>query len=183
MTKIWVSPRIWGIGELVDDLKMQEVSNALDWLKDRPFDQKVVANTGANFTQAVTGLGNWFAVDDAAFTLNIGTANANERVRVSLDFIFSTTGALGTYIFWDVYVDNTYFGSTGTASSPQSGLGLHYSVGAAGTQQHVNFEAFITILAAGDHTLKLRMGGSNTTTLTVYKSSAATAIRFAALDI
>lgn len=183
MTKIWISPRVWDIGELVDDLKMQEVSNALEWLKDRPFDQKLLINTGANTVQAVTGVGNWFAIDDANLTLNISTVSANERVKVTFDLIFSTSGAASSGIWWDVLVDDTYYLSSGTATSSTIGLGIYFSTMAAAGVQRIFFEAYGNILAAGAHTLKVRFGGTNATTITIYRTNTNNPIRFTALDI
>lgn len=183
MTKLWNDPHQWDVGELNSHTKMQAVSDGLEWLKDRPYDNKIAVNVGSNIAQATTGVGNWFAANDALFTINITTAKANERVLVLFEGVWSTSGALSSSMFWDVLLDDTTYASTGTGSSANAGLGRIFSAAAANVVQNFSQFAVVVIPTAGVHTLKLRIGGTNATTVTLVYTSVNDTIRFSGLDI
>jgi hypothetical protein len=181
MTKLWVIPRAWEVGEFNTDLKMQEISNSLEWLKDRPNDNKRTTNLGSNFSQAMTGVGNWFAINDTLLTMTITTAVANERVLVWLKGNAFTTGAAGQSLYWDVLLDDTNYASSGAPTAP---LGLDVIQNPVTTLFFpFIFMAYITIPTAGVHTIKHRWAGTNAITFIIATSTAIQLASGGALDI
>ncbi len=186
MSKIWTQPaRQWLIGELVDDLKLNEITNALEWLKDKPFQQNSVTNGGTNFVQLSAGAGTWYAPSDDNYTLNVTTYVPNEVFRVDLFGEWSTASAAGASgLFWDVLIDGSIYGSSGLATSISRGFGQFIQQSAANVKNPVSTFAYITIPTAGDHTIKLRLSAVSGTTFTWFMASAGIDIsRFAVLDI
>lgn len=183
MTKLWNNPHQWDVGELNSHTKMQAVSDALEWIKDRPYDNKLVTNQGSSLTQVVTGAGNWFALSDALFTLNISTAVANERIRFDFMGIWSTTAAIANAFYWDILVDDTNYASSGTPTSSGVGLAQLVSVVAANVLQPFNVFAHYVVPTAGLHTFKLRVAGTTAQTITWYCSNANQILRLDGLDI
>lgn len=182
MSKLWVAPRVWAKAERMTSVKMQEVSNALEWLKDRPYAVARVTGQGANITQACTGNTNFFAANDTLYALSLTTAVANEKVLVMFRSHWSTSGAIASQMNWDVLLDDTNYLSSGTATPTPGGIHHLSSVGAAAVIQPFFCWGIFTIPTAGIHTLKLRIAGTNATTITLYQAST-NVVDFVALDI
>src|ERR1041385_8339057 len=170
MSKIWTQPKVWAIGESVNDLKMQDVSNNMEWLKDRPYNN--IHSNGGNTVQATTGTPNWFAANDALYTLTVTTAAANEKLLIGFRGIFATNGAIGSGFWYDLLMDGTTWLSTmsGTPSTGH-GLGEFIQMTALNLGNEFSHFAIAVIPTAGTHTFALRIGGTNAVTVTLFANT------------
>ncbi len=160
----WIDPREWVVGEGITATKLNEISESINYVHDKPKSIVTIFGSGADLTTTSTTI---VAVDDAQFTLSLQVI-AGESVVVALvvDTTGSTTNINPVY---DVIIDDTTYVSSNTATPLTAGLWTRYTPTAATSVSGLPAApVIITGLVAGVHTFKLRWKVSAAGTATLY---------------
>lgn len=182
MAKLWTNPRQWEAGEQTTSDKMIEISDSMEWLKDRPL-QTIALRDSSNLTVTMpTPTSVQYAVSDALLTLTVETAKANERVRFDARWEWSVNVAAGNQHGIDILMDDTTWVSSGTATPKTYGFYTVNSVVGSGVLQNLSFHKYFIVPTAGIHTFKLRMIAYIAQTVTLY-CAANRELEFSVLDI
>lgn len=153
----WITPREWVVGEAISATKLNEISESLNYIHEKPKSVVTIYGSGTDLT---TGSTTYVAVDDAQFTLSL-EVQAGEDVRLWLTLVHTnaTTGTLNDY---DVIIDDTTYVSANIGTPLTQGI-IRGRIAAGAVNQSNNAYLVISGLSAGVHTFKLRWKTSAST--------------------
>lgn len=162
MTLLWTSPRTFIAGKALTASQMNEISNNASYLYTRPNKICTIRGTGANYTTVSTTF-----VDVDAVLLGGSLETSGGMLEINILGTVSNT-AIATVTCFDVFMDNTTYLSSLTATALTNGIWQHKA-------QQVTYQDSIRAtpyrieiggVAAGVHTFTLRWRATaNTSTL------------------
>ncbi len=147
MAQDWITPKNWKAGEALLPSKLNVYIGAQnDFLRYR---NRYTANdtTGFNVTS-----GSLVALNDNLYRVEF-EVKQNEDLLVSLD-LFATINAVTNSIWFDIYIDDDYYLSSGTATALTRGLGQMMPNEAA-LSQRFKCRKLIAGLSTGVHSISL----------------------------
>ncbi len=149
MSYNWFQPKTWKAGEaLTPALLNRFIGDQNDFLRYR---NRVSALNTTAYAPAVATLA---ALDDTVFRLSF-YVNQGEDVRLILGIDY-TLSLVTTYMFADVWVDDSYYLSSGTATPLTRGIVVATPY-VASAQDYIRYSFPITGLETGTHTFSLHM--------------------------
>jgi hypothetical protein len=162
MAQDWLVPKNWKAGEALLPAKLNSyIGGQNDFLRYR---NRVICTDTSNYN--VTS-GTLTALADNVY-LTPFEVKQGEDLLVSFD-LSATINAISNFVWFDLFIDDSYYLSSGTATALTRGIGVLYPNEAAIAQKIIG-RRLISGLSTGAHTFSLhaaRSAGTQTMTGTV----------------
>lgn len=160
MALLWTQPRNWITREPITKEKLNAISDDLLYLFNPSF-QMVTITNGTNQTTASTTMVD---LDAASYGLTV-ELTGSRAVNVEMSGMWSQA-TLAAFVYLDVFIDNSIYLSSLTATPLSTGLTFAQAyVAAAYSATHMKRTIPAGFLSAGVHTFKPRWrvsGGTGT---------------------
>jgi hypothetical protein len=147
MSQDWLNPKNWKAGEALLPAKLNVYIGAQnDFLRYR---NRVTATDATGFAPASTTL---TALAENVFRI-LFEVKQGEDLLVTLD-LFATINAITNSVWVDIFIDDTYYLSSGTATPLTRGI-AQLLPNEAAMKQNFKIRKLITGLTAGAHSFSL----------------------------
>jgi len=162
----WESPRSWQPKEALTARRFnRDIHDKIEYLDNRPSDNVMVPVQGANTNTTSTVM---VAVNDALLKRTVETQGGD--LLVAFHTPPMANSAAGGYVHLDLFIDDSYYLSSGTATALVNGILSVVSI-AGYRRMIVPINVIVPIETPGEHTVSLHWRASGSTVVVYFSAT------------